>query len=277
MEIFIILKLYGPIAVSLMLFFILFKIKDSSKTVTIPLSIGFIGTQIDVKSKTLKQLLTFLSIIAVFSSYLVYDYSTFFPEQLEMEVFFDKEGIESSLKNYDKDELELLSVVEDYEKYKDIYYHDLDDAVNKMISIDSFYSFSNGVLHGYGSTVFKVKKIEGIQNYYIVKSEGSIKHVLERPNEMEISFVSYFEKIKSRNDYLKPTLADIYLKQEIIIKPMFKQIIAENKKSSGTTFNHILYGVTKIHFFPFPYFENTIYLFKYKDVGLIPIAYSIYQ
>ena len=120
-------------------------------------------------------------------------------------------------------------------------------------------------------------KSDGLQKYFIRESSGELTHSLEQPGKMNVTFKTIFDKVNSQNDYLNPSLHDIYVRQEIILKPIFKQIIAENVRSEGVIFHHTLYGLTKVTFFPFPEYGNTIYLFETDDKLLIPIGYAIYR
>ena len=277
----IIVKLYGPIVISIILLSLLFTLrkneKRDGKKAAIPINIlGIIQFELPLTRVQIRFVIVLASIVSLLS-YLIYDFSVFFPRELEMEVFYDPEGLQKSLKEFDQEELKKLRIIDNYEKYQSVYYDDLDKEIKSMLSLDKFFSLKDGIVHSEGDTDFLVKKIEGIHNYYVEKSDGKLKHILERPQKKSISFISFFEKVNSNNDYLKPSVFDIFIKRRIIIKPMFKQIIAENYKSAGVIFHHVVYGAMRIDILPFPKFSNTIYLFEIKNVGCIPIAYAVYK
>ncbi len=280
LPIYFLLKLYIPLFISLVLFVSIFFLKinpnDSTK---ISLSFfGFLNYNIPISNINLIRFLLLVSTVFLLSTYLFYDYSDFFPKRLTMEVFFDKEGIRQNILNYFNDEdLKKLNIPQNYEQYQEIYYSDLDSELKKIITSKHFFTVRNGIIHSEGSTTFFVEKIHGIQKYFIKESKGELTHVLEQPGKNKVIFRSFFEKINSSNDYISPSIIDIFIRHEIILKPMFKQIIAEEFRSDGTIFHHTLLGITKVKMFPYPEYGNTIYFFKTNNNLLIPIGYAVYR
>lgn len=273
-------KLYGPLLLFLILMIIVFTVKKSDKMTYINLNLlGLAQYRISISNVILSRVMILLTALISLSAYLYCDYSKFFPnDKLKMEVFFEKKGIQESLKAFTKQELNELNIVsENYEKYQSVYYNDLDKELRKILHTQCFFTLKDGIIYSEGETSFVIEKIAGLQNYYIRESKGELNHVLERPNDKQISFKSFFEKVNSSNDYLTPSLIDIYIKHAVILKPRFKQIIAEYYRSDGVIFHHTLYGITKIKLFPFPMYSNTIYLYENKTVGLIPIGYAVYR
>lgn len=274
----VIIKLYGPLIVFALLIITSIFLKKSASESSVTLNLlGLAQYKVPISNIAVLRMLIIISAFAILSLYIFYDYTKFFPKSFNMEVFFDEEGIKICLGDFTDKELRNMNIVDNYEEYQDIYYNDLDKELKKLLSLELFFTLKRGLIHSEGETTFIVEKIDGIQNYHISKSEGRLTHYLERPELKDIFFKSYFEKVNSKNDYLTPSLLDIYIKREVIVKPMFKQIIAENYKSNGVIFHHVLYGLTKIHFMPYPHYGNTIYLFKLENIGLIPIAYAIYM
>jgi len=194
-----------------------------------------------------------------------------------MEVFYDNDGINNVLSTYSEDEINKLGIIRDYEKLQKIYYDDLDNKLRKYLKINGFFLLKNAIIHSKGETSFIVDKVRGFQRYHISESKGQLNHILEQPNSNNVGFVSFFEKMDSDNDYLDPTLYEMYIKHQICLKPQFKQIIAEKYKSNGIVFDHILYACTKIDVLPIPKYGKTLYLWRYQNVGLVPIGYAVYK
>lgn len=272
-----IIKLYGPFCVSLIIFLFFFRIKRSDQESNISISLfGLLDYQIPIKKAFLyKSLIIFSSLIPL-TFYLGMDYSCFFPKNITMEVFYDKQGILDNLKQYSKTELEELNINIDFEKRDKFYFSDLDDHLQNLNLTDTFFTIKDAIIHSEGKASFVVEKISDCQNYFIKEANGELEHFLEHPRTRVRIVRSFFDKMNSRNDYLSPTLDDIFIKHSFIIRPLFKQIIAEDNKSDGTIFNHQLCGMTKIQFFPIPSFSNTIYLFECQG-KLIPIGYAVYK
>lgn len=275
----ILIKLYAPIALAILLCILLLaRYTEHSTFVTLKLfGFDFLEFKLPVKHKFIIRVLLVAALFLTFSSYLFYDFTNFFPSHLKMDVFFDKEGIDNSLRTFSDKELLDLNVVNDYDQYRSIYYDDLDSALNKLISAKGFFNLRDGIVHSTGETDFLVQKVHGIQKYFLQESKGMLTHTLEKPNNTNIVFTSFFEKISSNNDYIEPPLTDIYFRHEVILRPSYKQIIAENYKSNGVTFHHTLSSITKVSFLPFPQYSRTVYLFKLSGVGYIPIAYANYR
>lgn len=273
-----IVKLYIP-GVLFFFFLILFIVSKRKDEKTFNLSFEKFGINLNIPIKSFilqKVILLFLGIFSL-TFYLTYDFSKFFPEKLKMEVFFDDEGIEKCLSRYTEKEIKELNIInKNFEKHQLEYYRTLDKEVKRLLDLD-FFSIKSHEIHSEGKTTFIVDKTQGIHNYYISESIGELMHFAEKPRAKPISFVSYFEKTKSPSDKITVGFYDIFIKNKVILKPRFKQIVAESIKSEGKEFDHILGGYTVVNFFPIPRFSNTIYLLEVDSVGLVPIGYAVYR
>lgn len=157
------------------------------------------------------------------------------------------------------------------------YYRSLDERLGLLLHYEGFFSVRDGTVHSKGQTSFKVQQTDGIHNYYIAESKGELSHCLERAEKPTVNFLSFFDKLPSPNDYIRPKLLDLLLKQEVVIAPRFKQILAEKNKSDGVIFDHVLVGVTKVFLVPYPRYSNTVYFIETKNHGLVPIGYAVYK
>lgn len=275
----ILFQLYLPLILSVLSFLCIFIIKKTSSQINIPINIlGLAELKIPISNSILKKMLLGILAFTLLGSYLTKDYSELFPSQLEMEVFYDKEGLLNTLEIFSQEEIKRLKINNnDFSIYQEVYYNDIDTKIKEILSCDNFFTLKNGILYSVGTTSIKVEKYRGLQNYYISESRGKLTHTCEQPNRENISFISSFEKTNSPNDYLKPSLLKIFLSGEIILKTVYKQILAEGFKSEGIPFHHTLYGITKVYLFPLPKYSNSLYLYKHPDGGLIPIAYAVYK
>lgn len=271
------LQLYCPLLLSVILFTMLFFVGNTGdkQQVTVNFFNAFQYTLPLQNSLAVKAALLGGALISL-AAYFFIDYTALFPSHLKMQVFYDEEGIKNCIRIFSKKELDRLKIKIDYKDHQHHYYNDLDTELKKIINAPCFFTVSDGHIYSTGETSFIVKKINGIQRYVIEESKGQTNHTLERPNCLNYQFKTFFEKIHSPHDHLKPTITDIFVRRSFILRPIFKQIIAENYRSNGILFHHTLYGVTKINFFPVPGISNTLYLYKNGD-ELIPIAYAIYE
>lgn len=216
-------------------------------------------------------------IISSLSSYVFMDYTDFFPNYLEMEVFYDEPSIKENLSIYSKQELANLGYKNFRKSDVEEYYSSLDNKLEEVFSYESFFSVKDGLIYSRGSTTFKVEKTEGLQKYYIAEAKGELEHTLERPGMPTLKFLSFFENTNSRYNYVRPSLHEFLFPPDVIFEPRFKQIIAKNRSSNSVTFNHVLVGVTKAYLFPYPHFSNTLYFIETKSKGLVPVAYAVYK
>lgn len=262
MEIPLLAKLYSPLlfAVTFLIMAIFFNKKESGMINFKMEKFGF-NFEIPISKLLAKKIVLLILAIVSISLYVFYDFSTFFPHKLEMKVFYDKDGIDKNMTWLSESEKINLNIISNYELERKNYYNRIDSVLKTIIN-QKFFSLETGQVHSEGKTTFIVEPIDGIQKYEISEAEGEVTHQLEAPNQETIRFRSFFSKIESPDNLIELSLKEVFFKQEILINPQFREILAENNKSMGYTFDHILYGVTKIYFFPYPKFGNTLYLLK---------------
>jgi hypothetical protein len=272
-------RLYLPLLFAILTFTYIFIVRKSAEKVEIPINIfSIIEFKLPISSGIVKKVLLIILTLILIGSYLTRDYSKLFPSELDMEVFYDEEGLKKTIDILTPDEKKTIGInYLDYDKYQAVYYDALDEKVKEILKCNDFFKIKNGIVHSSGMTTIKVEKINGFQNYYITESKGRLDHTCEAPNIESVSFSSSFDKINSSNDYLKPDLYRIFFNGEIILNTLYKQILSEGWRSNPVPFHHTVIGVTKIYLFPFPRYSNTLYLYKHDKGGLIPIAYAVYK
>lgn len=271
------IKLYLPLLSFIILFSLSFCIDREQMTFNLPFNINSaVSFSFNIDNRILFIEVYYIICFSTLLPYLFFDYSKLFPQHVNMEVFYDAPGIDEVLKNFNNRELENLKISSgNFDLVQKAYFSSIEKEVSTLLKLEDF-KINEGILHSVGSTSFVVKKNHGFQQYFISESKGQMEHRLERPNQKELSFKSFFEKLASKNDYASLRLLDIFRSRSVIIKPIYKQIIAEKVKSDGVEFSHTLLGITKIYFFPYPHFSETIYCVRHSD-RLFPIGYSIYS
>lgn len=269
-----ILKLYAPFLASIALFVLALKAKFGSAPL---LTISRFGFDFVLTRNIAGKVAFIAGALSLLSSYIYLDYSKFFPSHFEMEVFYDEKGIQSNLALFTSEELQSLGYQGFSKNEVEEYYRSLDERLGTLLHYEGFFSVRDGTVHSKGQTSFKVQQTDGIHNYYISESRGELSHTLERAGKSTISFLSFFEKLSSPNDYLRPKLIELLLNREVVIAPKFKQILAEKNKSDGVIFDHVLVGATKIYLVPYPRNSNTVYFSETKSHGLVPIGYAVYK
>jgi hypothetical protein len=205
------------------------------------------------------------------------DFTTFFPQHLRMAVFYDQTGIGNALTLFSKNQLDDVGYVIGNEKFSSRYYELVDQKRFRIAGLPSFFSAEKGIVHSEGETSFIVEKISGFQSYHIKEAKGTITHLYFAEEQRSQRFSSFFERVPSRFDYIRPRLRDIFLDRSIAISPMFTQKVADYKSLEGDNFQSLLIGLTRLDLLPVPHFSDTLYFYVDPSLGAIPIAYAIYQ
>lgn len=269
-------KLYLPAFVSIGLFLLLFLIKnDGSATLT--LKVPFIDATFPVKRIWGIRALILVMAVTSLSAYRMIDLSSLFPPKMEMQVFYDEVGIQAALAEFSEEDLKQLGKPTLSKDRRAFYYDELDRRLNEQLGGNVFFSLQDGIVHSEGETVIAVKKEEGFLKYVLKDASGKLEHILERPGEPDISFVSFFEMHDTQYNFMHPKLWDVIKNNGMLMQPRFKQIIAEDFTSRRVVFDHTLVGATKIRALPSLTFGNTVYFFVDDDGKLVPIAYAIYS
>lgn len=272
------IKLYFSIILSLFFLFLIIFVKKGHDTTLVKIKLfGVIEFSLPLQSAAVVRLLLIAGSVLSFAPVLFYDYMSLFPPILNMEVFFDEEGIKRTLAQYSAKELAPYNIPNDYESFKTKYYDDMDQELNRLIKMENFFTIQDGVVHSKGHVRFKIEPVQGWQHYHFKESEGELTQVLEIPNMRPIQFKSFFSKRSTGEDYFKLTLVDILIRHSKLICPVFKQILAENYRSEGVLFYDSVVGLIRAQVFPYLHVAPTIYLAKFEKVGHIPVAYAIYS
>jgi hypothetical protein len=222
----------------------------------------------------------FLSCAALwsFSVALTRDYSSFFPTKLNLEVFYDRAGMESTIAGLPGLNKAGIKFAPNWWTARAAYYADLDrDAAGGLEGLARFFVDAEKYVHSTGDTTFMVKKARGWQNYHIEESAGEIVHTLEIPNQPPHRLLTSFEKLATADDYLRPGFADLVIHHSFIIRPRFKQYLNAKRLAGGQPFKVAVVGVTSMRVFPLPDFSNTLYVADVPNVGLVPFAYAVYS
>jgi len=271
--------LYGPLVLCVSLAVMTFRIRTTSVTTFTAQPLGIFGVSFPLKNQILIKSLMILSSIGCLSLYLFYDYSVFFPAVLQMDVYFDQAGVVRTADEiFSKAEQKETGMVRADEAIRQHYFGVLDTEARLALGKEaSFFLVSNGNVHSTGRTTFKVKKINGWQRYHIEESKGELTHVLDAAHVPETEFVTLFDKLPTAEDYLEPSISELFLKGEVILQPRFRESLAEYRTSRSVTFNIVVVGFTKVFTIPWPHYSSTVYCADIAGVGFVPIAYAIYR
>jgi hypothetical protein len=276
---FIVLSIYGPASLFLISLICIVRLKFRGReTVFTVQPLGIFGISFPINSLLMARCILAVTAIGCLSLYALVDFSTFLPAHYQMDVFYDGAGVSRVLReNFSADELRDLGIPTEYNTYRKRYFDILDSEMRSVLGRQKFFSLTGGEVHSTGETSFIVKKIKGWQRYVIVESRGDLTHTLEAPHVPIQQFYTLFEKIPTADDYLTPSLNDLLVVRRVIVRPKFKQFLAENRTSKSLLFSVAVVGITRIAVVPWPSFSPTVYCAEFSDVGLVPIAYAIYK
>jgi hypothetical protein len=238
----------------------------------------FVEYHVEISNRLLLRSSLLLGLFASLSWYLFYDYSGFFPREYKMEVFFDERGIVQSLALLSQQERESLDIPPSTQKYQEQYFQQVDSEIQHSLgSHSSFFSLRDGYVHSAGRAQIVADKTRGWQNYYVKSADGELTHILEVPNKSPQPVYTRFEKLPSKDDYIRLSLTDLLVRHHIMLRTQYKQALVQNNLSDEFVFKFTVVGITKVTVFPWPSVSNTIYLADFGNSGLVPIAYAIYR
>ena len=275
----VIRKLYLPIVISVALLLLSFFVREgqtSGELVVNPSILGFslFTYKPPLSNVWVVRVVLLFSSFITFSSLMLVDFSDFFPKDLRLEVYCDPQGIRESLTVLSKEEFKELGIPVDYEQYQEKYYDDVNITLRDILKKNKDTVYSGKNIHSKGEIKFTVKKVDGIQNYYVEDSRGRLDYTLEKPNTPQENFLMLIEKKGTQYDHISPSLKDIFIKHAVVIQPRFKQIFSKDLNSKS--FDHALVCATKVYFFPYPRLSKVMYMVDYGDTGRIPIGYGVY-
>ena len=271
--------LYSPAILSVASLLCLIRVKQITGDNILTLQpFGIFGISFPVSSRTIIIVLILLAAFGFLALYAFYDFTIFFPKHLQMEVFFDDGGLQRVITNtFSTEELKDLGVTEVGSSHQREYFNRLDQEAKIALGSQHFFALTDGNVHSVGDTSFVVTKIDGWQRYYIQESKGELNHILDAPHIPQKQFYTLFEKMTTSNDYINTSLWDLVVHRRVILRPRFKQLLAENRTSKGVVFSVSLIGVTRLTVFPWPAYSPTVYCADLPPYGLVPFAYAIYK
>lgn len=217
----------------------------------------------------------FLGSLSFIPAYLTMDFSTFYPDEFRMQVYFDQAGLREALGSFPPEVLARLGVVSDKAK-ADEYYKILDKSRSLTTGKTDLYFSSGSEISSEGRTTFVLEKVRGIQSYHLVSAEGRLTHTLVRSNGQEEKLITLFSKIPSSGDFIRPSLEDILVRRSFTVFPKFGENVADYNQKDGVKVDHILIGLTQVTIWPVPGFGNTLYLYEDPSGEYVPVAYAVY-
>ncbi len=272
------LFLYGPALLCVFSLYLLFRLDIARRTIFTVQPFGLFGISFPITNRTLSRLLLTIAALGFLLLYALYDYSLLFPQHLAMEVFFDQAGTARMVgDSLTSDEQRALGIPINYIAYRGRYFNKLDDELRNVLHAAHVFSLEGGIVHSSGETSFKVMKVDGWQRYHLYEAKGELTHTLEAAHRPAETFFTFFEMLPSADDYIQPSFRDLIISHRLLIRPQFKEFLAESRTSRSVAFNVAVVGITEVHAFPWPSFSSTIYCADLGELGLIPVAYAIYK
>jgi hypothetical protein len=250
---------------------------DQIELSTLDIPLGFVSLPVSLKQSWF--LYGFFTCAAVWSLSFAFtrDYSSFFPSKLRMEVFYDRAGIESALARLGAQSSSPIALAKNWWIARDQYYSLLDrEAATDLGNLKEFFANAEGSVHSIGEATFVAKKISGWQNYHIEESNGEVLHTLELPGQPARILLTSFQKLDTSHDYIRPTFTELVVRRTFVIHPRFKQYLSAQRTAASVPFKITVVGMTAVRVFPLPEFSNTVYLADVPNLGLVPIAYTVY-
>jgi hypothetical protein len=272
---YVIVKLYGPLVVSVVFLVASFFVPGSEAMTMIELQpMELFAVDLPIPTPVLVRGMLLVASIGALSCFAIYDYAAFFPRYLRMEVFFDDDGIRRSIATLKLNAVQNNWLVGEYSKQRSHYFDAVDTKIESLGYARTFSLADRHTIHSNGHTWFVVEPVVGWQRYRVVEAKGELQHVLEVPGSPAAQLLTFFEKVPTGEDYFTVSWTHPF---RILLKPRFKQMLAIDRESTRSTFQFIIVGLTLAQIFPWPGFSNTVYCADFEGVGLVPIAYAVYH
>lgn len=253
------------------------RLNVSGEPAIIELDLGLIRLPIRVRRSFLLYAICVCALLWSGAIAITRNYASLFPSKLNMEVFYDRDGLEATIDALPLHDRDALHMAQRWWEIRATYYQRLDREITSALPhTPRFFAGGELAVHSTGETTFVVKKVSGWQRYHIEVAEGELLHTLELPNQTPRQLLTAFAKLDTSSDYLNPSLSDLVMRRGFVIRSRFKQYFGAMKVAHGAAFKVSIVGVTRVTLFPLPDFSNTLYLADMQGVGLVPIAYAVY-
>lgn len=283
-DVVIAMRLYWPMLTALVAIGAMFAVRQQTKRLddggeppVIELELFLIRFPLRLRRSFLRYSICVCALLWSGTIAITRNYASFFPSQLNMEVFYDRGGLEATLDAIPRRDRDALHVAPRWWETRAVYYQRLDREITSALPhVPRFFSGGELAVHSKGETIFIVKKVSGWQRYHVAVAEGELLHTLELPNQAPKQLLTAFAKLDTSGDYLTPSVSDLVIRRAIVIRSRFKQYFGATKVAHGAPFKVTIVGVTRVTVFPLPDFSNTLFLADMQGVGLVPIAYAVY-
>jgi len=236
----------------------------------ISISIAFIAFEHKVTELELRGIFGILALSSLVWAYLR-DYSSFFPQLLQVKASFDDEGIERLLKKYDSDSRFNFEIYANWKTLKREYFRDMEkevlEKVSKVVVLDQ-----GGLVTANGSVKFVVEKQSIFnQSYRVVEGDGQFQILDATTNQ---DFTTIFRLKDTKHARIEVSLFDMVFRHSFLATPLFSQTYRFDP------FNEVHYcdvlACTKARFFPMVAIGQSLYLIKGKKKWY-PMGYCSYD
>lgn len=209
------------------------------------------------------------------------DYSEFFPERFDLDIFFDLQGLVQALDRFSPDELRSLKPAGQWKAARTTYFEDLNRSLREQELGFQFSPGKDGTT-GTGEAIFKLKKSRqwggiGAQQYRIAEGRGTLTfHSGHDASGEPPQLHTEYRLIQKQAATVDVGLKNILLQRSVIIRPEFEQIIMLSP-TRRTPHPIPVTAATKIVLWPRFIIHETVYLIFEPHRGYVPIGYARYS
>ncbi len=276
------LYLVYPIIVGVGILSLQLLIKQAEDVSKMQFSLGFVAFEGNFRRLWIVRMILLVLAIGFFIYPAFRDYSDLFPRHMQMEVFFDDNGLTEIVNKFSNEELQETPLAENWREHKKQYV----DSLNKVLSdVKHGFRFDSlpGTVRSKGENSIEVKKLQSWswQRYRIQSGRGNLKHTHEipspgtdSPQKPEI-IESKFELLETASNYIDLSFTEIYWKWTKVVRPEYKQFFRLSPDKDH--YNSHLTALSRVRFFPYVDIEETVYLVRAeRDNRYVPIGYAVY-
>lgn len=270
-----IFAIFWPLILSLIAITISIFLSPSTTSKVIGLNFLNFNIPITLRKDTYVRVLLIILTLGLVIYFFVRDYSSFFPNRLTYDVFYDLKGLNTALESIKPILDKNTSISPKWQYERASYFQHMDKIIKKKfhdIKVLFSYDKYEDYLVSKGTAEHGVQYFGFWQKYKIIKISGEINHFLYPPEMKAIKLRTSYNLLDRPENIIEPKIGDFF-RGKIIVKPTMAQSLMI---LSEEIYEADIVGLTEVRFFPYNTLNKTIFCFKTEN-GLVPLAYTIYK
>ncbi len=209
------------------------------------------------------QVLLILFALVLFAIPVLRDYSNWLPAYMRFKMFFDVDGIHTTLLGFSEQECKELGIKKGWEEDRKQYLQEINNSLWLLANQNA----SDGALvdveftdetNGLGEFVYRVRLVQGWQKYQIEDAWGYAWFSFPRGQNTNLTLRCLVTMVPTFADRIHVTFRDVYTRHCKILRPQVGLDVPISPVSDRRIAHVVL--ATKVDIFPVPKIGKTLYL-----------------